>query len=1028
MKFLTFLSIFTVLAGVMYGQNITGTVSDQTGPLPGVNIILKGTSTGTVTDFDGHFEIAADSTTTLVFTFIGYKTKEIKVGNQTTINVTLEEDLHNLDEVVVVGYGTEKKKLNTGSNINVKGEELQKLSPSNPIEALQGVSPGVSITHSNGQPGAASKVYIRGVGTIGNASPLYIVDGVTVGNIDYLSPGDIASIDVLKDAASAAIYGARAANGVILVTTKKGKEGHMAVSFDSYAGWQNVYKLPGTLNAQEYAEMQNEGRLNDGLTPYDYSSLVPDWDKIANGSWNGTDWFNEIMNENALLQNHALNINGGSKKSVYSFGASFLDNQGVLGKQANSRYKRLTLRLNSEHVVWNHNDRDIIKFGENLTFTNSEKPGIRTGSLYWSDIRNTLTASPFLPVYDDKGEYHYAIPWAPREANPIALMEYLGKDNWQNNNRIVGNVYVEIQPIKNLTIRSSYGFNTWFGNSRQWIPAYDLSSTQSAPHDKVTQNISQGYNYTFTNTATYNYLLNDKHKFTILVGTEMYKVAQALNVGGSNQEGTFNDPDHAYLDNYPIIDPSLTKLNGADNFGNAILSYFSRLSYNYDETYMLTAVLRADGSSNFAAGKRWGTFPSISAGWVVSNESFMQNVSWMNFLKLRGSWGQNGNQAIGAFQYSSTMTNDHSSYFFGAGKTLVLGSYPARMPNPDVTWETSEQTDIGFDAQFMKSKLALTFDWYKKDTKDWLVNPPALATNGTASTDINGGSITNTGVELSLSWRNKEGVFKYSITGSVAYNHNEVTEIANDEKVIHGQTNVLTHGISEIYRAEVGYPIAYFWGFETNGIAQTQTEADTYNNSYTDPRSNQIRPGDFMFKDQNGDGIIDDEDKVMLGDPNPDFNFGLQFFGEYKGIYMNLTCTGQAGMQVAKSYRSWNYSTGNYTSDVFDRWHGQGTSNTYPRLSSTANENMMQMSDFYIQDADFLRISALTIGYNLQNLKFWPLAETKLYITGKNLYTFTKYSGMDPEVGYGPDNWSSGIDLGLYPLSRTVLIGLSIKF
>ena len=1011
---------------------IKGKVVDETGePIPGVNVYIKGTNEGTITNIDGIYEITVnDENAVLVYSFIGYKNQEINIVGRKEINITMLPEVSGLEEVIVTGYGTQKKKLTTGANLNIKGDVITKLTPSNSIEALQGISPGVSITRSNGQPGSPSKVYIRGIGTIGNASPLYIVDGVTVGNIDYLSPADIESIDVLKDAASAAIYGARAANGVILVTTKKGKKGNLKVSFDGYMGWQNIYKLPDLLNAQEYAEIQNEGRINEGLLPYDYASLVPDWDKIESGQWQGTNWFKEIMNENALIQNYSINMNGGSDRSVYSFGAAYLDDQGVLGKQAKSRYKRLNLRLNSEHIVWQKNDLKIIKFGENLTYTNTDKPGIRTGNLYWSDVRNMLTASPFLPVYNDEGDYHYAIDWNPREGNPIALMEYLGKDVWHNNNSIVGNAYLELQPVKDLVVRSSFGFNTWFGSYRHWTPQYDLSANTQNPRDKVDQSMSQGFNYTFTNTVSYNKRLNDTHNFTVLVGTEMYKVTQSLSVSGHNEDGIFQDAEHAYLSNYPIVDPAFTSVKGADWYGSSILSYFGRFSYNYKEKYMLTAVLRADGSSNFAEGNRWGTFPSVSAGWVITNESFMEGNEWLNFLKLRGSWGQNGNQAIGAFQYSSSITYNNASYFYGPDKTIeYLGGYPARVPNPDVTWETSEQTDIGLDAHFMNSKLQLTFDWYKKDTRDWLVNPPTLATNGTASTDINGGRVTNKGVELSLGWRDMSSTFKYGVTVTMAYNHNEVTEIANDEKIIHGQANVLTHGISEIYRAEVGFPIAYFWGFKTDGIIQNQEEADEYNSRITsDPRATTPSPGDFRYVDQNGDGIIDDQDKIMLGDPNPNYNFGLQLFAEYKGFYLNMTGTGQAGMQVAKSYRSWNTQYGNYTTDVFQRWHGEGTSNTYPKVSSSANNNMLQMSDFFVEDADFFRISNITIGYNLDRFKFWPLAETKFYVTAKNLYTFTGYSGMDPEVGYGPDNWSSGIDLGLYPLSRSILIGLSVKF
>ena len=1015
------------------GITITGTVTDENGkPLPGVNIFEKGTTRGTITDVNGKYKInVSNANAVLVFSFVGFNKKEIAVAGKETINVQLLPGISDLDEVIVTGYGTQKKKLNTGANLNVKGDVITKLSPNNSMEALQGISPGVSITRTNGQPGSPTKVYIRGMGTIGHASPLYIVDGVTVSNIDYLSPSDIASIDVLKDAASAAIYGARAANGVILVTTKKGKKGRIQVNFDSYVGWQNVYKDPGLLNAQQYAMIQSEGRINDGLPDWDYPSLVPDWDKIQSGEWNGTNWFDEIKNKNSLLQNYSLGFSGGSDQSVYSFGASYLNDEGILGKQSNSRYQRFNVLFNSEHKIWTKNNLDILKVGEHLTYTHRINPGIRTGNIYWSDIRRMLGTTPFLPVYDDNGDYHYAIPWNPGTANPIALMEYTTKYNFSKGNSLIGNAYFELQPVKNLVIRSSYGFNSWFDSGRHWIPSYDLSSNTFNQRDDVDQSMNQGFNYTFTNTVNYNFSVNNMHNFTFLAGTEMNKTTMSLSVSGHNEDGLFQDAEHAYLNNYPVLDPSYTRVNGAEWGGDAILSYFGRFSYNYNEKYLITFVLRADGSSNFTEGHRWGTFPSVAAGWVITKESFMQDLGWLNFMKLRASWGQNGNKDIGAFQYASTISYHNGYYNFGADKTIMyLGAYPARVPNPDVTWETSQQTDIGLDAYLLNSRLQFTFDWYKKDTKDWLVNPPVLATTGTASAYINGGSITNKGVELYLGWKDNVGAsFKYGISATMAYNQNEVTEIANDEKIIHGPANVLTHGMSEIYRAQVGYPIGYFWGFKADGIIQNQEEADEYNGRITsDPRPDPVVPGDVRFVDQNGDNIIDDKDKIMLGSPQPKYNFGLQVNLEYKGIYLNLTGVGQAGMQIAKSYRFWNSNWDNYTTEVLKRWHGEGTSNTYPRVTAGANQNMLQMSDLFIENGNYFRISNLTIGYNLKKSDFWPLAETRLYFSAKNLVTFTKYSGMDPEVGFAPNPWASGIDIGLYPLARTFLIGLSVKF
>jgi TonB-linked SusC/RagA family outer membrane protein len=1031
------LTFLTIIPASFYAQeakhNVEGVVTDDTGlPLPGVNVYIKGTSTGTVTDFDGKYLISASNNDVLVFSFIGFMQQEVLVGDKTKIDIVLASEASDLDEVVVVGYGVTKKKLQTGANLNVKGENIQELAPDNAINALQGISPGLSLTKANGMPGESAKINIRGMGTIGNSNPLYIVDGVTVSDIDYLSPSDIESIDVLKDAASAAIYGSRAANGVILVTTKKGNnnDGKVNVSLNSYVGWQNVYKMPDVLTAQEYALMQNEARLNDGLPLWDYPSLVPNWDEIESGEWQGTNWFDEMRKKNAMVQNYSMNMSWGNKKSVYSLGASYFSNDGVLGKQVDPHYKRITIRFNSDHTLYEKDNLKIIRFGENLTYNNNEKVGIKAGNLYYNDIRTAFATSPFLPLYDDQGNYHYAIPWNVIECNPIARMEYDGKYLWPKSNKMVGNVFLEVQPIKNLIFRTSYGFNATMGSRRHWVPAYQLSDNVINPYEWASQSMNHNFSYTFTNTLSYDFDLGTDHHFKALAGTEMYKVTRQMNVNGKNQNGIFGDPEHAYLDNYPIIDPSLTEVGGEDSYGQAILSYFGRISYNYKERYLLTFILRSDGSSNFAEGNRWGTFPSIAGGWVITNENFMKDIKGLDFLKLRVSWGQNGNQNIGAFQYSSTIIYDQASYFYGPDKTIeYLGGYPSRVPNPNVTWETSEQTDIGLDAYFLDSRLKLNFDWYNKVTKDWLVKAPILATAGTNPSSINGGEIKNTGVEVALGWDERSKNFNYSITGTFAYNHNEITEIANDEGIIHGPSNILTQGIGEIYRAQVGYPIAYFWGFQTDGILQNQAEADAYNSTFSsDPRATKPSPGDLRYVDQNNDGVIDDKDKIYLGDPNPNINYGIQINMEYKGVYLNFTGVGQAGMQITKSYRNWNKPFDNYTTDVFNRWHGEGTSTTYPKLSSAGNDNMLHMSDFFVENANFFRVSSLIIGYDLGRLNFWPLKQTKIYFQGQNLLVITNYSGLDPEVGYGPDDWASGIDIGTYPQPRTLLVGLQINF
>jgi TonB-linked SusC/RagA family outer membrane protein len=1037
-------------------QTITGTVlsAADKAPMPGVTIQVKGTSSGTITDLDGKFTLSAAPEDVLVFTLVGYITQEMTVGTSTNLNVVLDEDIIDLDEVVVIGYGVQKKKLNTGSSLSVKSEDIMSRNTTSAMDALQGVTPGVTITRNSGVPGSGSKVYIRGIGTTGSADPLYVVDGIAVENINFLNPSDIESIDILKDGATAAIYGARAANGVVLVSTKKGKKGKLQVTYDGYMGWSNPWKMPEMLNAKQYAEIMDSANVNAGQRPFNFSTYVPNWTEIENGTSLGTNWLKEFQNENAFSQSHAFGFTGGSDRSNFTLGISYLEEQGIFGDpdRVNSTYKRLNLRLNSDHILWQVNNRTILRFGENLAYTNEKNPTIRTGNIYWNDVHNMLVANPFTPVYapdsiaEEYNPYHYPVRWDQGSANPMADMELQSRWNWNNNNRILGNAYLELLPFKNFQVRSSFGVNNYFNSSRQWQPAYHLSSNTNLEVDNVRQSLSMGYEWTFTNTASYNLSLNNAHNFTGLIGMEAIKSQRNLSISGYNRNTIFNDPEYGYLTNAPIIDGTYSTLTGADNYGKSIASYFGRLSYDYKEKYLLTGVFRRDGSSNFARGNRWGNFWSFAGGWVVSSEAFMESIkNTINYLKIRGSWGQNGNENILAFQYLAAISyglelddagqyiRDTERYFFGLDKSLYTnGGFPPILPNPDVTWETSEQLDGGIDAYFLNNKLQLTFDLYQKITRDWLVPAPALASNGTGAPYINGGDVTNQGFEVMLSWVEKKGEFSYGATATFGHNRNEVTSIANDEGIIHGPGTVLSQGTSEMFRAEVGYPIGYFWGYETDGILQNWTEVNAYVGADGEPYFADAQPGDVRFVDQNDDGVIDDDDKVMIGDPNPDYIYGIQFHAEYKGISIQLVGTGQGGNQIAKAYRSFGDSPkNNYTTEIYDRWTGEGTSDRLPRIQFTPHRNARNISDIYIEDGDFFRISNITIGYDLsKGLKFIPFAETRVYFAIKNALTFTKYSGMDPEIGYGPTgyDWASGIDLGLYPVARTYMVGLSIKF
>lgn len=1046
---------------------VKGTVSDSNGALPGTNVLVVGTSNGVQTDFDGNFELTAPIDAKLQFSYLGYITQVVDVSER-QIDILLLEDENSLEEIVIVGYGVQKKALITGANVNIKGDDIAALNTGTAMEALQGIAAGVSITRNNGAPGAGTRVTIRGLGTIGNSNPLYIVDGVAVGNIDYLSSSDIESIDVLKDAASAAIYGSRAANGVILVTTVKGRKGAAAkISYDTYYGIQNIYKNLDPLNAQEYMYIMDEGRVNDGLAPHDWQGLLTNntwlnnnfpndlgtqlgeeiWTNLQNG-WEGTNWINEMTQENAPVSSHAINITGGSEDIIYSMGVSYFEQKGIIGGEiTDAGYKRLTARLNTQMVLKKNDEHAIITVGENFTYSNSENRSVATGNIYYNDLHNGLIQNPLMPAYWQPSIDNNISPFGftptldglnTGQTNPLAVMYYRHNYNYGKGNTIVGNVFIEIEPIKDLKFKSSYGIDAWFGHNRSMNPTYGLGVLYSDNVDGASQSQYMGSNWTWTNTLSYERMFGD-HKVNALIGSEILQNELNTSVSGSRNGLLFpGDPRYAYLRNTKSPESISDIDTGGQDWaagGGGLVSYFARAEYNYKEKYLFSATMRADGSSNFAKGNRWGYFPSVSAGWVITREDFMESTSnFLDFAKLRASWGQNGNQSIDNFIYSSQIAYVFPGYFFGDTKPVSgTTSYPERVTNPDVKWETSEQLNFGFDTRMFNSKLGLTFDWYKKTTIDWLLTAPILGTSGAGAPIINGGDIENTGVELVLNWNDNLGDFKYGITLSGAHNKNEVTRIANTDGIIHGPSNVLSQGTGEVSRVEVGLPIGYFYGYQADGILQNQDEVDAYVKP-TDgtPYFNDQRPGDVRFVDQNQDGVIDEADKVYLGNPNPDFEMGIQLNFEWKGIYLNTTLVGKYGMQVMQSYRSFADSPKqNYTSSIFNRWHGEGTSNTIPRLGSVSNRNTQFISDIYMQDADYLRINNLTVGYNFGELlsDIAGMSNLKVYAAVTNLYTFTDYDGMDPEVRFGHDaSWASGIDLGLYPLPRTVMFGLSVDF
>jgi TonB-linked SusC/RagA family outer membrane protein len=986
---------------------------------------VQGTKIGTTTDFDGNFKIEAKSGDVLVFSFIGFKSQKITVGTQQTINVALQEETAELKEVVVIGYGSQRKTLVTNAVTQVSGENLAKTNTTNALQALQGQAAGLQVTSTSGQPGEGLNVVIRGAGSTSGTTPLYVVDGILTGDISYLNNSDIESISVLKDAASAAIYGSQASNGVILVTTKKGKRGAAGqITFDQYYGIQSVARKVDLLNATEYGVMLNEAAVNSGKTPYFTNDQI-----AALGS--GTNWMDKMLTDNAATKNFSFGASGGSDTSVYSTSLSYLGQEGVVGGKDLSNYERYNFRFNSEHKLY----KDVVTLGENLSFAYINKNGIGVGNQYSNSLRSAFQATPLLPMYDVDGNYYDTTnnsePWLAGAANPYALMVY-NNQNESNNQKLLGNVYLQIEPIKNLTLRTTLGLDYYAGEGHSYSPVYQLSIYANSAFDKVNQNMNKGKTITWDNLLTYKFDAAQNHHFETMLGTSSINY-DGTSVSATNADVIFNDLEHAWLNNTTNKDGAKMSMTGLKQETKR-MSYFGRLNYNFKETYLLNATFRMDGSSIFSKENQWGYFPSVSAGWIVSNEEFLKDSKVINFLKLRGSWGQVGNQNARAFQYLSTIKSNNTNYIFGDTEgVLTPGAYPDRLSNLDLKWETSEQIDFGFDARFLDNALSVTFDVYNKKSKDWLILAPILATAGADAPFINGGDVVNKGVELSLNYQNKIGDFNYSISANGAYNKNTVGQIPNADGIIHGLSNELYDNAGEFYRAQNGFPLGYFWGYKTGGVFQNQEQINNYKSASGVVLQPNAAPGDLIYQNVNGDDKIDASDKTEIGKPNPDFTFGFSLSANYKAFDFSLMANGVAGNQIVQSYRNQAGAYGNYTSAILDRWHGEGSSNTVPRVTED-NRNFTQFSDLYLQDGDFLRISTVTLGFDFAKMKqskpFFA-SQFRLYFSVLNLYTFTKYDGMDPEIGFGSSNddqkFSSGVDVGYYPRPRTFMMGLNVK-
>ena len=1041
----------------MSAQTVKGTVNDETGePIIGATVKVQGSSEGTITDFNGHFTIKASTNATLTISYVGYVTQQVKVGGKSSVSVTLVEDNTTLNDVVVIGYGVQKKKLVTGATVQVKGDDITKLSTTDAFTALQGQTPGVMILQNSGQAGEGYKVNIRGIGTTGDSNPLYVIDGVAGGSLNDLNPSDIETIDVLKDAASAAIYGARAANGVILITTKQGKAGKMQLNYDGYLGWQYLAKAADVLNAQEYVYSRKLREFNGGTSEPDWQSKLPAdiYQKMQDG-WEGTDWFGESYHKGAVTQNHSISMVGGNDASKFNLGFAYTKQNGILGGETQSKFERYNIRLNSSHVLLRskNKDFDIITIGENLNVNRRIRRGISQSSMYWNNVHDLMTANPLMPVYDKNGNYYTnretaAEGWTLGGAavNPLALAATTSQGlNESNNWNVNAAGYLEVQPVKGLKFRSQFGYR--FGaSSYHAMTRVHAIGTNVADQDQASQSMNIWSRITWENTLTYT-LDFDKHNVNVVAGQSIEKNGYGENLNANGNNLLFGDSwEHAYLSNAQIKKLADISVGGTPSGDNSLSSWFGRVSYNYDEKYMLQATLRADGSSNFARDHRWGVFPSASAGWVITNEPFMESTKhWLDFLKIRASWGQNGNCNIPNFQYLTQVGfSTANSYFFGVGnheEATTGGSFNV-LGNPELTWETSEQIDLGVDARFLNGRLGFAFDWYKKTTKDWLVRAPIIGVYGIGAPYINGGDVENKGIEVALSWNDQlANGLRYGVSANLTYNKNEVTKLANSEGILHGPGAVWHQLEGEIYRAQVGEPIGFFYGYQTAGVFQNGAQIEEFSKKYQDKvhgGNDKLRPGDLIFVDTNGDGSIDDNDRTNIGDPHPDVVLGVNANVSYRGFDFSVSGNGSFGHQILRTWANQDFPELNLNKKiVYGSWKGEGTSNKLPIFDGFDTPNWKNMSTAMLEDGDYFRISNVTLGYDFKTIwKTCPLQQLRLYFAINNLYTFTGYTGMDPEVGgaggsqlNGQDvSWAAGIDTGVYPAPRTFLVGVNIKF
>jgi TonB-dependent starch-binding outer membrane protein SusC len=1010
---------------------VMGRIADDKGPLEGVSVVIKGSNKGTLTDKDGHFRLEVDNANAvLVFSLIGYQTREEPIGGRSDISLLLTSQSQGLNDVVVVGYGTQKKSVVTGSISSVKASDLED-QPVNRLEdALQGRTSGVTIAANSGQPGSSEQVRVRGTTSINASDPLYVVDGVPLdgGGLDYLNPADIESIEVLKDAASQAIYGARASAGVILVTTKKGKAGSMRVAYDGYAGTQAPARKLHLLDAEQYATLRNESSLagGNGVVFTDPASLGK-----------GTDWQAQIFDNHASENSHQLSFSGGTDKSTFYTSLGYFDQNGIVADPI-SWYKRVTARFNGSQKM-----TSWLNFGENIGYSYIRNQGLgNTNSELGGPLSSAINLDPATPVvitdpailnnptsiYNTEPAVRNAagLPYAisnyvgQEETNPLAYIATQKNNGYDWSDNIVANGYVGILPIKGLEIRSSIGTKLAFWGSNSFTPIYYLNGSTSNTITNYYRDAENLFIWDWENTASYNRHIG-LHNITGLVGTSAWD-----NTGGG-VNGNFQYMPVSSLSqatpNYSL--PNADKVaSGYDNVAHTVSSEFARLVYSYDDRYLLEGQIRRDGSSRFGANYKYGYFPGGSAGWVVTREHFMPATNWLDFLKIRGSYGVTGQDDIGDFLFESTVSGGRN-YTFGNG--YQIGYSPNAPPNPNLKWEQTSQVDVGFEATIFNN-LGITFDAYNKKTTGMLLAEQLPLYVGASSNPTgNIADMSNKGLELELHYTKKVGEVQLTVAGNGSLLRNRVTSLGITPYLV-GAT--LQSAAYELSRTAPGHAIGSFYGFKALGIFQTQADVQNYVNKAGQMIQPNAKPGDFKWADLDGDGAITASDRQFIGDPTPHYTYGFTVSAAWRGFDVVVFGQGAGGNVIYQGLRRLDIQKANYSTKALGRWTGPGSTNSYPRLvdgDPDNNDNFTNPSAFYLEPGAYFRIKTLQIGYTLPKalLRRWTMQKVRIYVSGYNLLTFTHYTGYDPEIGGGTN---TSIDRGFYPQARTFQAGLSVGF